>query len=100
MGPPLSHAAGRRQASLGTPVPRMPTVAPGPKARPDLAVPRGERARAKGRGPEPPAALGAAWRLIGRGRLRFPMTPRWSRGLDKSLHANRVIITCDRGGRR
>ena len=25
-GPPLSHAAGRRQASLGTPVPRMPTV--------------------------------------------------------------------------
>ena len=26
-GPPLSHAAGRRQASLGTPVPRMPTLA-------------------------------------------------------------------------
>ena len=25
LGPPLSHAAGRRQASLGTPVPRMPT---------------------------------------------------------------------------
>ena len=24
-GPPLSHAAGRRQASLGTPVPRTPT---------------------------------------------------------------------------
>ena len=27
----LNHAAGRRQASLGTPVPRTPTVAPGPK---------------------------------------------------------------------
>ena len=26
LGPPLSHAAGRRQASLGTPVPRTPTV--------------------------------------------------------------------------
>ena len=25
-GPPLSHAAGHRQASLGTPVPRTPTV--------------------------------------------------------------------------
>src|SRR3954469_23830732 len=25
-GPPLSHAAGRRQASLGTPVPRTPTL--------------------------------------------------------------------------
>ena len=25
LGPPLSHAAGRRQASLGTPVPRTPT---------------------------------------------------------------------------
>ena len=24
-GPPLSHTAGRRQASLGTPVPRTPT---------------------------------------------------------------------------
>ena len=50
-GPPLSHAAGRRQASLGTPVPRMPTEAPGPKARPDLAEQGGERARAKRRGP-------------------------------------------------
>ena len=33
----LGHAVGRRQASLGTPVPRTPTVAPGPKARSDLA---------------------------------------------------------------
>ena len=46
-----SHVVGRRQASLGTPVPRTPTVAPGPKARMDLAVPRGERAGAKRHGP-------------------------------------------------
>ena len=50
-GPPLSHVAGRRQASLGTPVPRTSTVAPGPKAHPDLAVQGGGRARAKRRGP-------------------------------------------------
>ena len=36
-GPLLSHVAGRRQASLGTPIPRTPTVAPGPKACSDLA---------------------------------------------------------------
>ena len=48
-GPPFEPR--RRQASLGTPIPRMPTVAPGPKARPDLAVQGGERARAKRRGP-------------------------------------------------
>ena len=45
-------------------------------------------------------ALGAVWRLIGRGRLHFPMAPRQLHGLDKSLHARRVMITCDRGGRR
>ena len=33
----VGHALGRRQASLGTPVPRTPTVAPGPKARSELA---------------------------------------------------------------
>ena len=33
----LSHAMGRRQASLGTPVPRTPTVAPGPKVCSGLA---------------------------------------------------------------
>ena len=32
----LSHAAGCRQASLGTPIPRTPTVAPGPKVRSGL----------------------------------------------------------------
>ena len=50
-GPPLSHAAGRRQASLGTPILRTPTVAPGPTACPDLDEKRGERASAKRHGP-------------------------------------------------
>ena len=36
-GPPLSHAAGRRQASLGIPVPRMPTA-----WDPDVRNPLGE----------------------------------------------------------
>ena len=34
----LGHAVGRRQASLGTPVPRTPTVAPGPKVRSGASV--------------------------------------------------------------
>jgi hypothetical protein len=46
-----SHAMGRRQASLGTPVPRTPTVAPGPKARSNLASRRRQRASAERRGP-------------------------------------------------
>ena len=33
----FSHAAGCRQASLGTRVPKTPTVAPGPKVRSGLA---------------------------------------------------------------
>ena len=43
-GPLLSHAAGRSQASLGTPVPKTLTVAPGPKARLDgvAAKPKGK----------------------------------------------------------
>ena len=70
-----SHTAGRSQESLGTPVPRTPTVAPGPKARSDLASWRSQGASAERRGPQPPAALVDAWRLIGRGHLRFPMLP-------------------------
>ena len=33
-------------------------------------------ADAERHGPHQPTALGVAWRLIGRGRLRFPMPPR------------------------
>ena len=54
LGPSLSHAAGRRQGSLGTRIPRTPTVAPGPKARPDLAVQEGEKGKS-----EAPQALTA-----------------------------------------
>mgnify|MGYP005825263439 CR=1 FL=1 len=67
---------GRRKASLGTPVPRMPTVAPGPKAHSGLASGRSQRASAACRGPQPPVASVDAWRLMGRGRLHFPMLPR------------------------
>src|SRR3954471_19324695 len=67
---------GRRQACLGTPVPRTPTVAPGPKARSGLASRRSQRSRVECRGPPNPAALVDAWRLIGRGRLHFPTLPR------------------------
>ena len=67
---------GRRQASLWTPVPRMPTVAPGPKARSGLASRRSEGSSSERRGPQKPAASVDAWRLIGRGRLRFPTLPR------------------------
>ena len=36
----LSHDVGHRQASLGTPIPRTPIVAPGPKERSGLALRR------------------------------------------------------------
>ena len=71
----LVHAVGRRQASLGTPIPRTPTVAPGPKVRSGLASRRSRRSSAERRGPQKPAASVDAWRLIGRGRLRFPTLP-------------------------
>ena len=71
----LSHAAGRRQASLGTPVPRTPTVAPGPKVRSGLASWRIQGPSTERRRPPKHAASIDAWCLIGRGRLRFPMLP-------------------------
>ena len=46
-GPLVSHAAGRRQASLGTPIPKTSTVAPGPKAHSDLALRRSQGASAE-----------------------------------------------------
>ena len=91
---------GRRQASLGTLVPRTPTVAPGPKARSDLASRRSQGASAERRGPQQPAALVDAWRLIGHGRLRFPMLPRQLPDLTSPCDMQgKTIITCDRGGR-
>ena len=66
-------AAGRQV--WGTPVPRTPIVAPGPKACSGLASRRSQRSSTEHRGPQKPAALVDAWRLIGRGRLRFPTLP-------------------------
>ena len=45
-------------------------------------------------------ALGDAWRLIGRGLPRFPMTPRQLHDLTSPYVQKRVMITFDRGGRR
>ena len=67
---------GRRQACLGTPIPRMPRVAPGPKVRSGLASRRSQGSSTEHRGTPKPAASVDAWRLIGRGRLRFPTLPR------------------------
>ena len=91
---------GHRQASLGTPVPRTSTVAPGPKARSGLASRRGQRASAERRGPPKPAALVDAWRLIGCGLLRFPTLLRQLPNLTNPYDMQgKTIITCDRGGR-
>ena len=86
---PAGSAAGRRQASLGTPIPRTPTVAPGPKVRSGLASRRSQRSSAEHRGPQKPAALVDAWRLIGRGRLRFPTLPRQLPDLTKGWRRQR-----------
>ena len=86
----LSHAAGRRQASLVTPIPKTPTVAPGPKVHSGLASWRSQGPNSEHRGPPKPVTLVDAWRLIGRGRLRFPMLPR-------QLHD--LTSPCDMQGR-
>ena len=86
----LSHAAGRRRASLGTPVPRTLTVAPGPKVRAGLALRQSQGSSSEHRGPPKPAALVDAWWLIGRGHLRFPTLP-WR------LHA--LTSPCDMQGK-
>ena len=67
---------GRRQASLGTPVPRTLTVAPGPKVGSGLASRRSQGSSSEHRRPQKPATSVDAWRLIGPGRLRFPTLPR------------------------
>ena len=46
----------------------------------DLASRRSQRASAERRGPQQPAALVDAWRLIGRGHLSFPMLPQYPPG--------------------
>ena len=83
---------GRRKACLGTPVPMTLIVAPGPKACSELASRRSQGAS---------AASVDAWRLMGRGRLRFPMLPRQLSDLMSPCCMQRkIIITYDRGDRR
>ena len=77
---------GCRQASLGTPVPRMLTVDPGPKVCSGLASRRSQGSSSERRGPQNPAASVDVWRLIGRGRLRFPTLPRQLLDLTKGCH--------------
>ena len=72
----LSLTMGRGQASLGTPVTRTPTVAPGPKVLSGLVSRRSQGSSTEHRGPQKPTASVDAWWSIGRGRLRFPTLPR------------------------
>ena len=99
-GAAASHVVCCRQASLGTPIPRVPTVAPERNARSYLASRRSQGASAERRGPQPHAALIDAWRLTGRGRLCFPTWPRQLPDLTIPWCMKKAIITCDRGGRR
>ena len=46
----------------------------------------------KRRGPQQPVALGDAWRLIGRGRPRFPTTPRQLHDLSKERPRARLTF--------
>src|SRR4051812_28049803 len=71
----LSYDVGRMQASLGTPVPRTQTVAPGPKVLSGLASRRNQGSSSEHRGPANHVASVNAWQLIGRGCLRFPTLP-------------------------
>ena len=78
---PLEEPRRGLQASKsGTLVLRTPTVSPGPKACSYLASRRSEGASAERHEPHQPAALDAAWRLIGRRRLRFPTLPHYAPG--------------------
>ena len=54
----------------------MPTVAPMPKVRSGLPLRRSHGSGREHRGPQKSASSVDAWRLIGRGRHRFPTLPR------------------------
>ena len=100
-GPLVEPRLGPQAGKSGDPRSQNDDVAPGPKARSDLASRRSQRASAECRGPQQPTALVDAWRLIRRGRLRFPTLPRQLPDLTSPCCMQRkIIITCDRGGRR
>ena len=71
--PLVEPRPGPQAGKSGDPVPRTPTVAPGPKARSYLASRRSQGSSMERRGPQPSAALIDVWRLTGHGRLHFPM---------------------------
>ena len=59
--PRVEPRRGPQVGKSGTPIPRTPTVAPGPKARSNLASRRSQRASVECRGSQPPAASVDAW---------------------------------------
>ena len=63
---------------------------------------RAERRKGKGEAPRALTACGLGRRVAVDWTWASPppTAPRQLHGLDKSLHAKRVMITCDRGGRR
>ena len=96
----MSHAAGRRQASLGTPVPRTPTLAP--RAQGALGLGLAGKRTGKREAPRAPIACGLGRRVAVDWTWADPLPHDASATArtDKSLHAKLVMITCDRGGRR
>ena len=70
----VGHALGHRQASLGTPIPRMPTVAPRPKARSSWLRGEAKGADLSAAGPSRLRAQPDAWRVMRHGCLHFPKT--------------------------
>ena len=75
-GLPAKPRRGPQAGKSGYPGSKKLAVALRPKAHSDLASRRSQRARAKRRGPQSPADRADAWRLMGHGRLHFPMLPR------------------------
>ena len=99
-GPPLEPRRRPQAGKSGDP--RSQNADSSPRAQ---GVPRLGRARRRKGKSEAPRALTAC----GLGRhvavdwtwaSPLPMAPRQLHGLDNSLHAKRVMITCDSGGRR
>ena len=75
-GPLVEPCRGPQAGKSGDPHSQNADSSPRAQGAPGLGL-AGKR-RGKGEAPRPqqPAALGAAWRLIGRERLRSPMMPR------------------------
>ena len=75
-GPLVEPHHGPQAGKSGDPHSQNADSSPRAQGALRLGLAEKRRASADRRGPHQPAALGAAWWLIGRGRLRFPMLPR------------------------